>query len=324
MKIGIVTPAPAGSTHGNRITALRWAKILKRLGYRVFISQTYKGESCDLLIALHARRSYRSIERFHRERPEAPIIVALTGTDLYGDIASNRSARASLGLATRIVVLQPKALEELVPTAQVRARVIYQSVEPFSQMPNAPSASRNFDVCVIGHLRAVKDPFRAALAARSLPASSRIRILQIGGAMTKAMAARAQAEMRRNPLYQWLGEQTPSRVRRILASCQLCVISSRMEGGANVISEAIMEEIPILASRVDGNVGILGPKYPGLFNVTDTRELASLLQRAESDADFRKELRSRIKELAPLFDPKREQNSWAELLRELGVDKRKR
>jgi len=138
------------------------------------------------------------------------------------------------------------------------------------------------------------------------------------------MAARAQAEMRRNPLYQWLGEQTPSRVRRILASCQLCVISSRMEGGANVISEAIMEGIPILASRVDGNVGILGPKYPGLFNVTDTRELASLLLRAESDADFRKELRSRITELAPLFDPKREQNSWAELLSELGVGKRKR
>ena len=205
MKIGIVTPAPPDSLHGNRITALRWAKILRRLGNRVSILETYDGESYDLLVALHARKSHPSIINFQRQNPDAPVIVALTGTDLYRDIRSNHLARESLDMATRIVVLQPKAIEELRPSWRKKTRVIYQSVEngqaltgtsDRSPKPRANErSSASFDVCVIGHLRAVKDPFRTAMAARLLPDSSRVRVLQIGGAMTDAMANRARKEM---------------------------------------------------------------------------------------------------------------------------------
>jgi putative glycosyltransferase (TIGR04348 family) len=331
MSIGIVTPAPPDSRYGNRITALRWAKILRRLGNRVSISETYQGGRYDLLVALHARRSYPSILSFRHGNIEAPIIVALTGTDLYRDIRTNHLARKSLEMSDRIVVLQPKALEELRPSLRNKARVIYQSVEEVSGLAGRSvtaktratkqeireRSSGSFDVCVIGHLRAVKDPFRTAIAARLLPLSSRIRVLQVGGAMTKAMAARARREMRINQRYEWLGEQPRSHVRRILEKSRVCVLSSRMEGGANVLSEAILASVPILASRVDGNVGILGPHYPGLFAVGDTEQLARLLARTETHQEYLAELRDQCRKLAPLFDPTREEKAWADLISEL-------
>src|ERR1051325_8813480 len=294
MRITIVTPARAGSTHGNRITAIRWGGMLEQLGHRVSIRQTVDEQAADLLIALHARRSYGSIKRFHRQWPEKPIVVALTGTDVYRDLKRDPRPEKSLELANRIVVLQPKALEQLNARFRVKARVIYQSVESIDRQPKG----QHFDVCVIGHLRSVKDPFRAALAARLLPDSSRIRIRQVGSAMTEAMARRARGEADRNHRYCWLGELTRSRAQRILAGSQLCVLSSRMEGGANALSEAIVAGVPVLASRIDGNVGILGEDYPGLFDVGDTRELARLLIRAETEQHFLSDLRQRVKKLA--------------------------
>src|SRR5258708_7645538 len=243
MKIGIVTPAPPDSRHGNRITALRWATILRRLGNRVTISQTYNGRPYDLLVALHARKSHSSIINFRRQHPLAPIIVALTGTDLYRDIRTNHLAQESLDIASRIVVLQPKAVKELRPRWRKKTRVIYQSVEDRQALNGTSGGSAkaraksepskrshgNFYVSVIGHLRDVKDPFRAAMASRLLPDSSKIRILQVGGAMTDAMANRARKEMIVNERYQWLGEQSEARVRHILKKSSLCVLSSRME-----------------------------------------------------------------------------------------------
>src|SRR5882724_4312150 len=168
MRIGIVTPAPPSSRSGNRITALRWAKILRQAGNRVSILQTCDGMPYDLLVALHARRSHPSIIKFRRQNPRAQIVVALTGTDLYRDLRRNHRAQKSLEIANRIVVLQPKAIEELRPSWRDKARVIYQSVEALPGMASKTKANkaylndrsnRSFDVCVIGHLRAVKDPF---------------------------------------------------------------------------------------------------------------------------------------------------------------------
>lgn len=332
MRIVIVTPAPPHSRYGNRVTALRWAKILRRLGNRVSIAQAYDGKSYDLLVALHARRSHASIINFRRQKPEVPIIVALTGTDLYRDIRTNHLVGKSLDIATRIVVLQAKAIEELRSDLRDKTRVIYQSVEGMpaqgrtrgratktaaSKAASRPTLSGSFDVCVIGHLRAVKDPFRTALAVRLLPHSSTIRVLQVGKAMNQAMATRARKEMRGNKRYQWLGEQAQSGVRRILAKSSLCVLSSRMEGGANVLSEAIVASVPILASRIHGNVGILGEDFPGYFDVGDTTQLAHLLTRAETCPEYLAKLRTRGVNLAPLFNPAREKQAWADLISEV-------
>jgi len=333
MKIGIVTPAPAKSRYGNRVTAERWAGILRGLGHSVTIKQEYEGEPLDLLIALHARRSYRSIARFLSQHPERPAIVALTGTDLYADLQRSRRAQDSLDFATRIVVLQPKALEELRIPWRHKTRVIYQSVEAETNRARGKKASlwqeradslsrRAFDICVIGHLRPVKDPFRAAMAARLLPASSRIRVLQAGAAMTKEVELRANTEMRLNPRYRWLGEQSMSQVRQILKQSRICVLSSRMEGGANALGEAIVAGTPILSSRIPGSVGILGWSYQGYFDVGDTRTLANLMSRAEQDANFLSRLREHCRKLASLFDPAVERTKWKALLDELSYQLR--
>jgi len=331
MRIGIVTPAPPDSLHGNRITALRWAMILRRLGNRVSIVQTYEGKPYDLLVALHARKSHSAVINFRRQNPEGPVIVALTGTDVYRDIRSSRPARESLDLATGIVVLQPKAAEQLRASWRKKTRVIYQSVMSGQALTTTSSksatshlngsrvykrSSASFDVAVIGHLRTVKDPFRTTLAARMLPDSSKIRVLQIGGAMTEAMANRARKEMTVNKRYKWFGQLSQLRALQVLKQSSLCVLSSRMEGGANVLSEAITASVPILASRIDGNIGILGTAYPGYFDVGNTKQLAQLLDRAESSSEYLAELRSWSGRLTSLVDPAREEQAWCALINE--------
>ena len=316
MYIGIITPAPPGSRYGNRVTAIRWSKILRQLGHRVVIRESYLDEPFDLLIALHARRSFESTKRFHREHPKSPIVVALTGTDLYRDLSRSKKAQRSLDIATRLVVLQPRALEELRNDWRDKTRVVYQSVSLQPRQKRSLKSSW-FDVCVVGHLRPVKDPLRAAMAARLLPRSSRIRVTNLGAALSALEEDRAQREMNLNPRYRWRGEVSSSRVREILARSQLFVISSRMEGGANALGEAIVAGLPVLASRISGSIGILGDDYPGYFDVGNTAELARLMLQCETNPEFLSEITRRCSELIPLFDPDREHAEWARLIDEI-------
>jgi putative glycosyltransferase (TIGR04348 family) len=315
MKVCLVTPAPPGSRKGNRVTALRWAGILRGLGRRVIVTEEYRNQRCDVLVALHALRSAPSIERFRSAHPDAPLILALTGTDLYGSIHTHAEARRSLDLATRLILLQPLGMQELPEDVRNKARVIYQSV-PAPTIRAAPREDR-FEVCVMGHLRPVKDPFRTALAARLLPPTSRLRVLHLGAALEEEMADRARSEARINPRYRWLGELPRRKALRVLSRCRLLSLTSEQEGGANVVSEALASSVPVVSSRIDGSVGLLGEDYPGYFPIGDTEALAGLLQRAETDAGFYRELKEWCERLRPLVDPACERQSWEDLLGDL-------
>jgi putative glycosyltransferase (TIGR04348 family) len=321
MKVLFVTPAPPGSRKGNRISALRWAGMVQALGHRAVLAEEYRVQRCDVLVALHARKSAAAIARFRAERPEAPLVLALTGTDLYDDVHTSAEAQQSLELADRLLVLQPLAVEELPERLRPKARVIYQSVPPpnFQVRPRAGV----FEVCVMGHLRPVKDPFRTAESARLLPADSRLRVLHLGGALSADMERQARAEAETNGRYRWLGELPRPRALRVLGRCRLLVLTSLLEGGANVIGEAVVLGVPVLSSRIAGSVGLLGEDYPGYFPVGDTRALAELLRRAETDAGFLAELQARCEERRGLFDPARERASWRELLAELNSSESK-
>ena len=317
MRITLITPTPKHSRTGNRITALRWARMLRKLDHKVNIETEFNGTQSDVMIALHARRSHSSIVRFRQLNSTKPLIVALTGTDLYHDLPRSRDAQKSLEWADRLVVLQPLAIEELPEEFRSKTRTIYQSA--IKQDRRIKKKVKTFDVCVLGHLRPVKDPFRAALGARSLPKPSRIRVLQIGAALGPEMEQTALAEMTTNPRYRWLGEKPRWQARRILASCRLLVLSSQMEGGANVISEAVVAGVPILASNISGSVGLLGKDYPGYFSVGNTDQLRELLLRAESQGEFLFELQAWGERLQHLFEPEAERNAWGNLLDELCV-----
>ena len=316
MKIAIVTPAPRGSRHGNRTTALRWRTLLGSLGHRVSVVESWHGQPADLLIALHALKSAGSMERFRGERPGRPLILALTGTDLYRELEHSARARRSLVLADRLVVLQPLALERLDLKARAKAQVIYQSV---AARPRLRPARRGFEALVLAHLRAVKDPLLPARAARLVPRESRLAIIHLGAATSSVWAGRARAAERASPRYRWLGDLPRARALALLGRARLLIVPSRAEGGANVVSEAIACATPVLASRIEGNLGLLGESYPGYFEPADARGLARLLWRAESEAAFAAQLARAVRRLRPLVGPARERAAWRRTLAGLGV-----
>ncbi|MGH3979089.1 MAG: selenoneine biosynthesis selenosugar synthase SenB [Pseudonocardiaceae bacterium] len=315
MKIAVVTPTPVDSPHGNGVTARRWATILDGLGHRVSLSRTYDGGAHDVLIALHARKSAGAVRAFRAQRPGAPVVVALTGTDLYPDLATGGVEEEVLAAATRLVVLQPEALAQLPAPLAARTTVIVQSVPP---IPPRPARADCFEVALLAHLRPVKDPLRLAAAARLLPADSRIRITHLGAALDNALADRAAAESASNPRYTWLGPRAREEALQVLARSRLLALTSVHEGGANVVSEALAAGVPIVSSAIPGSSGLLGRDYPGYFPAGDTEALASLLDAAEHDRDGRYgELRRRCAAARPLVDPARERDGWASLLAEL-------
>jgi putative glycosyltransferase (TIGR04348 family) len=291
--------------------------MLTDLGHRVELSTSYGGGSHDVLMALHARRGADSVARFRETSPDRPVIVGLAGTDLYRDIKSSAEARNTLELATRLVVLQPRALDELSSHLHEKTRVIYQSAR--APLRPEPKTQDGFQVCVLAHLREVKDPLRAAAAARRLPSASRVRVVHAGLALSEDAANEARLEEEQNPRYRWLEGLARSETQELLTASHLLVISSTMEGGANVVSEALAASVPILASRVPGNVGVLGQDYPGYFSVGDTAELAELLERTESDEGFYRQLTNASRRLAPLVDPAREKEAWRRLCEELSA-----
>jgi putative glycosyltransferase (TIGR04348 family) len=312
MKIQLVTPAPLKLNNGNKITALRWAGIFKKLGHQVRLTQSYDGANCDVLIALHARRSADSIRRFRERHPRLPLIVVLTGTDVYRDIHRDRKAQQSLEYASRLVVLQKRALSEIPKQLQNKARVIYQSAEALPA--RQPRNNGAFDVCVIGHLRAEKDPLRTAMAVRALPQTSRIRVTHIGQALDPLLEKRARQEVRRNPRYRWIGQLPHKKTRERLAQSRLLCITSKMEGSSNVLSEALASGVPVVASKISGLIGTLGKDFIGFFPVGDTKSLRRLLLRAETDSKFYRRLKHHGAELASLVKPKREIDTWRKLL----------
>ncbi|MFQ5512961.1 MAG: selenoneine biosynthesis selenosugar synthase SenB [Myxococcota bacterium] len=318
LRIQIVCPAPAGSRTGNRVTALRWARLLRDLGHAAQIRTAYTGQDVDLLMALHARRSAEAASRFCRQYPTRPLVVCLTGTDLYRDLAQSRRAQRCVASADRLIVLQRAARAQLPRALRRRARVIHQSVSSAARPPRRDFPVRGtFRICIVGHLRPVKDPFRTVLALRCLPASPRLRVRHLGRALTPRMRAVARAHEVLEPRYRWLGERSHCETLRFMARSHLLVHSSRMEGGANVIAEAAYLALPILASRIDGNIGLLGARHPGLFCAGSTSELADLLRRCESDAGLYRALITASRRIAPLFTPAQERSRLRTLLAEL-------
>jgi len=315
MDIIIITPERSSSRSGNNTTSLRWARILRALGHAVRICHRYDGTHADLMIALHAWRSAESIKSFRELHPDRLLIVALSGTDIYGYIDRDPvPVLHSLACADYLVALSVLASKRVPEQFRAKIRVVHQSAP--AQRRVSPKGSGRVEVAVIGHLRGVKDPFRAAQAARLLPPSSQIRIVHLGAAETPKWAAMAKAEMRINPRYIWRGDRPRADVRALLARARAMVLSSLTEGGANVISEAAAAGVPVLATRIDGSVGLLGRDYPGYFPVGDTAGLARLLSRIESDPEYLKRLKRAITRRGYLFRPVRERAAWRALIAE--------
>jgi glycosyltransferase involved in cell wall biosynthesis len=134
------------------------------------------------------------------------------------------------------------------------------------------------------------------------------------------MENKALEETQSNPRYRWMGALPYGKTRRLVAGSHLVALTSRMEGSSNVLSEALISSVPVVASQIPGLMGTLGEKYPGYFPLGDTRALARQLRKAEVDESFYQDLQSHCARLSSLVDPQREQESWGKLLEKISSE----
>jgi putative glycosyltransferase (TIGR04348 family) len=300
-RILVASPASSASNNGNWQTASRWAQFLAAR-YHVEIGRQWDSASPapDALIALHARRSADTIRAF--AETGRPLVVVLTGTDLYRDIGHDDDARRSLQLADLLVVLQDAGIDALPEPLRRKTSVIYQSAPA---LPQQPAADGVFNVLMVGHLRAEKDPLTFMRAAMQASAPG-LRFLQVGGALEASLGQAADDTAARCGDYRWLGAMAHGATRSLLQQSRLLVVPSLMEGGANVIIEAVTGGVPVLASDIPGNRGMLGADYAGYFPVGDAAALARLVEQAATRPGFEQLLRTQCAARMPLFAPERE------------------
>jgi len=311
--VAIVTPAMADTNNGNWRTASRWQTLLSR-DFRIILQPAWPTDpqpGTNILIALHARRSAESIRRFRAARPDGVLIAVLTGTDLYADIAVNAEARESLALADALVVLQEDAIQHVPLEYRKKTHVIFQSARTLSP---AKKSRGQLNCVVVGHLRAEKDPEIIFRLVESLPADSPIRILHVGAALDEKFAARAQTISAASPHYHWSGSLTHGLTRAAIKRAHVLIHPSILEGGANVIVEAIASGTPVIASRMSGNIGMLGKDYAGYFPVGDADALRSQLDHCEGDANFLLRLNTACAARAKLFSPAAERSALVKLI----------
>jgi putative glycosyltransferase (TIGR04348 family) len=320
----IVSPALADANNGNWRTAWRWQQLLAP-HYAARIVRAWPDAQAagdTRMLALHARRSAASIAAWAEAHPGRGLGVVLTGTDLYEDLATDASAQRSVALAQRLVVLQECGPEALAPELRAKARVIYQSAPACT--PLAKPADR-LEVVVVGHLRAAKSPQTVFAAAQRLRGRDDLRITHIGdGTGDPALAAEARATAADCPGYRWLGALPHGETLELIRAAHVLVHASALEGGAHVILEAVRCGTPVLASRVPGNVGMLGDGYAGYFPHGDAAALAGLLQACRAGQQAQDPAAGLLARLgaqcalrAPLFEPHAERAALLNLLEEL-------
>lgn len=312
----IVTPYLAAANNGNWRTARRWADLLQD-NYAVIVQSDWNGEPCDLLIALHARRSHAAIQRIRASAPSVPLIVVLTGTDLYKDLPTSDEAQNSLDLADALVVLQEDAMRYVPFKQRSKTHVIYQSART---LKTATKSRTRLNCVAVGHLRSEKDPLTLLRAIDKIAPQQQLHILHIGAPLDAELANAARSLAARDQRYRWADALPHGLTRAAIKRAHVLIHPSILEGGANVIVEALTAGTPVVASAMSGNIGMLGKDYPGYFPVGDADALAALLEKCASDRNFYSRLNKAAKARAPLFTPAAEKKSLNKLVSELLSD----
>lgn len=313
-RVVIVSPALASANNGNWQTAKRYASMLATTCTVRIVKEWDGAQADDLMIALHARRSYSSIAAWHAERGSEGLCVVLTGTDLYRDIQQDRQAQQSLIWAKSLIVLQATGLAELPVSLRDKAQVLFQST---STRQTLVKTNRRVRAVMVGHLRPEKSPQTFFEAAALLAERNDIELRHIGGEQDQALAQQAHDTAAQYPNYQFLGARSHEQTRRYIQRSHVLVHASVMEGGAHVIMEAICSGVPVLASRIAGNIGMLGEDYAGFFTTGDAHELARLLVRFREDSSFAGQLHMQCAQRAYLFEAARERSGLITIVENL-------
>ena len=312
----VSSPFPIDSAQGNSVSARRIAGRIADLGWRTELTSGYQDQEASILIALHARRGAEAVEVVSKRPPGNPIVLVLTGTDLYKDLPNgDRTCVRSMELADALVIYQEASAEAVPARFHDKLHTIWKSVD--LPIPDAlpPPAERPLTLTILAHLRTIKDPFLPAAALSRLPGSMEVRIDHFGVELEPGLAAVAREWMRREPRYRWHPPLDRERVAAAIVASHATINSGRAEGGSNAISESIVQGTPVLASQIPANVGFLGESYAGYFAAGDVEGLAALIERCcDTDSMLLAQLARQVEARAPLFQAETESTGWKSLI----------
>lgn len=312
MKIGIFYPESEANSSGNQITASRWAGFLEELGHDIELDTKYEGGSFHLAICLNVLKTADIASAIRHSCPSAVLCIAITGTDLHSNSQDQSKSIATLKKADAIIAINPASIEILPNDLREKTQLIYQSAIKADQRP--PAKDQNFNVLMLSHLRPEKDPLRLIEALKLLPKELPIRVKHYGAGLDKELAEVATKETQENFRYEWLGEIPYEDALLEISAADLLVLTSKVEGAPSVLSEALVADIPIVASDIPSMKGLLGAGYPGLFQVGDSKSLAQVLQKTVENAAFYQSLRMLTAGLSPKFQPIAELRAWRDFL----------
>lgn len=318
MKVCVASPYPLTDLKGNSVTTSRIVNLLRGAGIEARGSYLFDGEPAEVLISLHAVKGVEGVRDFREKMPEGKVVVLLTGTDLYQSLpGGSETGLQNLAEADRIVVVQSAAIARLPEEIRHKVVVIPASLDPISikASPVVPP----FAISVVGHPRPVKRPFLTIEAVARHPEWEEVEVWQIGEALDEESERSALSWAQRDPRYRWFGGLPRDEALELCARSALTVNSSILEGGANAVLEAMMMGVPVLASRIEGNEGILGPDYPGYFEEGELDlVLEAIIDKRVDLADWVRLADQRLSS----FSMESETACWLELLTNLNYQRK--
>jgi glycosyltransferase involved in cell wall biosynthesis len=313
MKVCVASPYPLSELKGNSVTTDRIVAMLNEGGVDARGSHGYDGDPADVLIALHAVKGAPAVFDFREKAPQGKVIVLLTGTDIYQGLPEGSEiGHDALRSADRIVVPQEAAILRLPEEVRDKTVVIRSSLDPIAI--KAGPLKSPFVISVVGHPRPVKRSFLTIETVARHPEWRDLEVWQIGQALDEESRKTAAAWARNDHRYRWFGGLPRQESLARCAESSLMINSSILEGGAHAVLEAMTMGVPVLASRIEGNVGLLGDDYPGYF------EEGKLDEALQAIVDKRVDLEdwvSLASERMDRFSRESESTSWLDLLAEL-------
>ncbi|MGJ8672293.1 glycosyltransferase [Rubritalea sp.] len=313
MHVLISSSYPLTSPKGNSITAKRIATLLTSVGHTAEAIHTDMPPSADVMISLHATKTLTTSKRFKVCSPDSKLIIYLTGTDLYKELpAGNPEFFEALELADHLVVSQQASLNS-VPTKYLhKTSFVPASVLlPEEQTVSTPPSN---SIILPAHLRPVKNPFLINKAIQLLPDLD-MHAFTLGAALEPEMAQQAILWQQSDPRFKWLDNVPYPENLSWMRQADYTLNSSHCEGGSNAVSESIVLGTPVLASRIEGNIGLLEDDYLGYFETDNAQSLATLLRRTFTDTSFQKKLHAQTLALQQKFLPSKELDGWQQFLK---------
>ena len=313
MKVCVASPYSLAELKGNTVTAERIVDLLQGEGVEARTSHLYDGKAADVLISLHAVKGAPAIFDYREAYPEGKVVVLITGTDLYESLpAGSEIGNRALLEADRIVVVQEAAILRLPEEVRGKAVVIPASLDPIEIKADAEASP--FVISIVGHPRPVKRPFLTIEEVAKHPEWKEVEVWQIGEALDEESFQEGEAWLKKDSRYRWFGGLPRMEALALCAKSSLTINSSVLEGGANAVLEAMRMGVPVLASRIEGNEGLLGKDYPGYFEEGELGEVLGKIIGGGVDLEEWVRLAS---ERLPIFSRETELISWLELLANL-------